>query len=155
MIRTMRMTFGDWSDDGHGKTDTVMVRLEGEDVSDEALREAFLKSQEQFGFNILEWCSDYEDSRAPTNEMNKLIAAGFNPAASFSDYTRPSANYDDGSDWGSEFDFGDAILFFVQQNLDFKWEYVTKNYPTLFGSGSGALDNIRQYSAFVGYGLFY
>ena len=154
MKRIMRATFGDWSNDGHGRTQEALVELEGEDVSDEAIRNAFLRSQNRFGFNVLEWCSDYEESTVPTDEMDKLVEAGFDPTQ-FYGYSSPSADYDNGSEWGQEFDFGAAILFFIQQSLDFKWAYVTDDYPSLFGDGSGAIDNIRQYSSFVGYGLFY
>lgn len=45
--RTVKIVLGDWSDDGHGKTDTTVVTLRGDDVSDASLNASYRAAVEE------------------------------------------------------------------------------------------------------------
>lgn len=63
----IQLIVGDWSDDGHGKTDSVFVRS---NLSVEETKAAFEKGDKNFKFSS--YCSEYEDSNLPKDLVEKL-----------------------------------------------------------------------------------
>jgi hypothetical protein len=58
----IELIMGDWSDDGHGKSDRKIIESS---ISKAALLKAYKKGVELIGFDIGSMCADYEDSSIP------------------------------------------------------------------------------------------
>jgi len=74
---TINLVLGDYSHDGHSRTDTVTIisNLEKKDVV-----KAYKKGCEKVGFNLTDdVCADYEDMAMPAEIAEKLKAAGIDP----------------------------------------------------------------------------
>lgn len=50
--RTVKLVLGDWSGDGHSVTETIILRIRGENVSDEALKNAREQAEKLTGVKI-------------------------------------------------------------------------------------------------------
>lgn len=61
--RTVSAVIGDWSDDGHGKTRTVLYLLEGDDLSDGKLNDNYNQMEREIGNSIFNYCEGYEENR--------------------------------------------------------------------------------------------
>lgn len=145
--------FGDWSDDGHGKTE--MVWLELSDMYDSDLEEigkAYHESKAELGFGLEDIARDY-DSTITLEQSEKLIEAGFNPVTE-----------ETGFDWEWKDDITGQIYldyemmlsifeFMVGRKLiGFQVKEVKNDLPMLWGGGYH--DNVIT-KDFVGYGLFH
>jgi len=75
-VRETTAVFGDWSDDGHGKTDSVRLRITGVDVSNEALSAARAKAEALVGFSVETICEDYEDSSIDEDNFITMLQHG-------------------------------------------------------------------------------
>ncbi len=74
--REVTLKFGDWSEDGHGKSESIRVRLVGNDVSNEALAEARAKAEEKTGIKLERIFNDYEDSQISVDDFVKIVSLG-------------------------------------------------------------------------------
>lgn len=71
---TTTLVLGDWSDDGHGKTDIVML---ASNLDSEEIAEAYEKASKKLGFNFInDVAADYEDNELPTDYLKKLVEYG-------------------------------------------------------------------------------
>lgn len=69
-MHKMYIVLGDWSCDGHEKSDTVLIET---NVTVEELRAAYLQSVATTGFDFSEeLASDYEDGSAPIYRLREL-----------------------------------------------------------------------------------
>src|SRR6185312_12976492 len=67
---------GDWSSDGHGKTETVTFNT---NATEEELKAAYKAGVQIIGFDMVEeLCSDYEDNKLPRRYAELLTRAGIN-----------------------------------------------------------------------------
>lgn len=88
----INLIVGDWSHDGHGTTETVIVYA---NVDSRSLKNAFTKgSNDLLGFDFSEKCCDeYENDSIPPEVAQKLIDAGYETA--FEEYkTGEKMNFD-------------------------------------------------------------
>jgi len=69
MTNKMYLVLGDWSDDGHGKSDKILVNVSH---NVEQVRKAYEKSCKTLGFDIGEVCSDYEENTVSEKVMDIL-----------------------------------------------------------------------------------
>lgn len=76
MERIVTLTLGDWSGDGHSMTKVFIVKLSGDDVSDEAIRRNRTAAETAVGFLLESLCEEYEDNTLYYNQLEKLLAFG-------------------------------------------------------------------------------
>lgn len=75
MKHIISLVLGDWSSDGHGKTDTVNIKS---NLDKNELFKSYKKGSKKVGFNFIdEVCSDYEDGLLSKNYLNLLVKQGF------------------------------------------------------------------------------
>lgn len=68
------LVVGDWSDDGHGKTDVIIIHS---NIESEKIMGAYRKASKKLGFKLIDdVCTDYEDSMLPTQDLKKLMDHG-------------------------------------------------------------------------------
>lgn len=133
-MKTIELVLGDWSDDGHGKTESFYIKTE-EDIDD--INSAYKKGSEIIGFWLdEEVCYEYENNVMEDDVFEKLEASGFPLLQEIID--NEMYLYEDV--------FTKIYLHVVSIGFkelfgrDFYFEYARKNIPTI---------NIG------GYGLFY
>lgn len=67
-----KLVAGDWSDDGHGKTETLEVEVYGVQNTQDLIR-AYELGCERVGIESLEqFCQNYEQNEFPTNLLEAL-----------------------------------------------------------------------------------
>lgn len=66
-MNKIRLVLGDWSDDGHGKSKEFMIESSLKKLQ---LQEAYKIGAKKIGVSIIEFCSDYEDSKMPAKDFN-------------------------------------------------------------------------------------
>lgn len=68
------LVLGDWSDDGHGKTDIFIINS---NLDSEEILAAYKKASKKLGFKFMDdVCADYEDNSIPIDYLKKLIESG-------------------------------------------------------------------------------
>lgn len=159
--RTVRINLGDWGDDGHGKTKTVIVELSGGDVSDAALCASYRAAVEATGVNLLSELRDYEDSYIDMEPIQEVwdaarparLAAhegakdcGWGLCEPFDDtwYARQPDDYD--------LNCVDLLMAYIGYTVkDFSYRVV--EFPVLVG-GSGTIltEHEGDGCSFFGYG---
>ena len=91
---TTKLVMGDWSDDGHGKTEDIVIKS---NLTSKQLEAAYNKGVKKLGFDFAEvCCADYEDSEVPEEYQEKLLKAGF------ADYL-PEDQLEGGGNWFDDF----------------------------------------------------
>lgn len=165
MEKLFNIVIGDYSDDGHGKSQTVTLKLTADDLSDEALKEAFQKTNEEVGINLYDLCTEYEDVSISEDLYKRLKELGF----TFSDdeYFHPIISVDDAlelmEDENEPGGFREVEVYFSAAELAGWWvahnlkngsyEIVENKLPTLIGGWSPVLES-PPLRTFYGYGLF-
>lgn len=76
MKRKVQLTLGDWSGDGHSITESVLVTISGDDVSDEALKKAREAAEAASGVDLEKFFSRYEESSLDLTALKKLLRSG-------------------------------------------------------------------------------
>lgn len=74
MKNIISLVMGDRSGDGHGKTDTVIIKS---NLSKKDLEKAYKKAIKIIGFDLAEVASEYEDNYISEKLYLKLKKAGF------------------------------------------------------------------------------
>ena len=118
------LKLGDWSDDGHGKTEDVFIQC---NLTMEELQAAYKKGSKKVGVNLSDdVCCEYEDSSIDDETRNELEKAGL------------ELPY---SEWGIDAtDFANLWMAIATiGNPDLKWEHDNLNVPTIDIGGYGLL----------------
>lgn len=71
---TITLTVGDWSDDGHGKTDTFLIKTKH---NTKELNDAFKEGTRKIGFDLLKECDEYEKNELSEKAESCLKKAGY------------------------------------------------------------------------------
>ena len=160
MEKLFNIVIGDYSDDGHGKYETVTLKLTADDLSDGALQEAFQKTNEEVGTDLYDLCADYEDGSISKELYEHLKELGF----TFSDdeYGHPTI-YVESEDEAIGFLTGEEVYFsaaelagwWVARNLkNGSYEIVESKLPNLVGGRDAILKASASNNPSYGYGLF-
>lgn len=153
MKRKMSVVIGDYSKDGHNQCETYLVKIKGEDVSDEALQESFDKSNAEFGLNLYSLLKEYEDSYISPDIMDKFFSAGFNPERQT---VGPFFYWEE----GVFCDEGEAsiialTMWYIGRNINgFEWKSIDPEFPALMGGWNPAIKSKTDGDTMFGYGLF-
>lgn len=74
MKHSHRIVIGDWSDDGHGKTETFEIKS---NLSKKEIEKAYQEGSKLVGFDMIkDICDSYEDSEFPKESYEKLVSLG-------------------------------------------------------------------------------
>lgn len=150
--RIVEINLGDWSNDGHGRTDRVLVRLQGEDVSDAALAASYAAAVTCIGVDLENVCEDYEDNRVSPEYYDRIAGLGFAPLARGPHPTIRSESYA-GAEGGIEFGAIELLMFYTGFTVEgFAWEIM--DFPTLMGGFKTILKQDAGSTSF-GYGLYF
>lgn len=125
--KRFKLVVGDWSSDGHEKTEDVYFMINVKTVKD--VEKAYAVGTKKLGFDLKnDCCAEYEDNKISDDQVVKLKASGIDLKAAF--------NFDDADDDPDEEDFqfmdpqtfahlymfiaklGDPKLEFTQVNTD-------------------------------------
>lgn len=138
MRHTFQLVLGDWSNDGHGRTQTVMLRA---DAPIEKVREAFFKAQTLLP-EVLDpttMCAEYQETEISEECLRQL-----------KQHKAPRPRKDEGCslDWLARY----TVWFINQGNPKLEVKRVKREtYPTLHFYG---MDERGRHIGFIGYGLF-
>ena len=133
-----RIVVGDWSDDGHGKSETFIFEIP-DGVSARDMKAAYRRNVSFFGFDPQKDCEEYEDMDFPLEHLRLLVEGGF-----------PYEGFDDTAEY-QEVDtevYAEILAFFLTNGLT-TFTRVDDQVPVLLG-GDGAVLGPEQY----GYGFF-
>jgi len=134
-METIILPIGDWSNDGHWKTDCVTI-TSNKTVNE--LQEAYLKAEKKYWINIFEFCQEYGDSYINIDNYNKLLKL----------WIVESNDEDDNDDWISMDSeaLAEILLNFIKLELqDFNYEI---KRTCLFGYYSEKLNRSLGYWLF-------
>lgn len=148
-MQQYQIVLGDWSDDGHGKTETHTVVIHG-DVTREQLAENYKRNVERVGFNPIDTIAvEYEEPYIFEKDVHLLTAAGFTKKVVDERYR--AREYDDAYYIDNDELIPIIMYFFLDRLEDVSWEELKeKELPMLIG-GYTAVVPYEQY----GYGLFH
>lgn len=75
MVNSVQLNVGDWSSDGHGKTETISFTA---NRTAKQVRNAYTKGSKKIGIDLVDGvCEEYEDNTLPKDIFEKLEKAGF------------------------------------------------------------------------------
>lgn len=92
MKRKVQLTLGDWSGDGHNITESVLITISGDDVSDKALKKARKAAEAASGVDLEKFFSSYEDSSLGLEDLKKLLRSGL-PFLKLHEYKSHGPNF--------------------------------------------------------------
>lgn len=139
------LVMGDWSDDGHGKTDLTIINS---NLAREQILKAYKKASKKLGFDLTkDICADYCDSHIPVDCLKALVQNGLDLDKVFdTDYDVKEArqamegeNSEDVALWPHS--FIEIFLFIVKLgNQDFEYEIVESDAATINIGGYGLFE---------------
>ncbi len=138
-----KIAIGDWSGDGHGKSDHYTYKT---NKPIEEVREAYFSAIKKLGKDYPGTiCQNYEDSSVTPEVIAELKERGFT-------FTR----HDDEEDDGTIYPYQDGMLeltewFLKQGDPELKLEGCNEDQPTLYFYG---YDEKDRHIGYIGYGLF-
>lgn len=110
-MEKIKLIVGDWSDDGHGKTDIYLIKS---NLSKKDIEEAFDQGVAKIGCDITDHCKGYTDSKIAREEYNKFVAQGFKRG----DYIYEDEDDESGPFYVSSETYRDLYLFTVKCGND-------------------------------------
>ena len=133
---------GDWSGDGHEKTQTFLVVVDDRFTS-EILAANYRKNVAELGVDPTTFAAEYEDRSIPADVAKILDSYG----VVYNEYKGESFMEDDAMTRVGMFNI---MMFLFGHGLEgFSWEQEFTNYPVLVGEYRSAIGPEA-----VGYGLF-
>ena len=133
------MTIGDWSGDGHGRSEDFLVVS---NLPVERVREAHFQIEEATGVNIEGICSAFEEDEIDPETVTKIKELGF--------CFENSSGMGDGIISVSEM-AKLWVFLLMKADQELKLEIIEDNTPTLHFFG---YDEQNRHWGSVGYGLF-
>lgn len=123
-MEVVNIIVGDWSDDGHGKTETFAIKSNiTRDEIDKAYTQAIKTYPKLNAFDSI--CEDYEDNSIPEDLLDELKLLGYQPPKWMEKEFRVSRE-----------EFVDIYLFIVKLgNPAFEYSHVNHNELTIGGYG--------------------
>lgn len=140
--RNLELNVGDWSGDGHGRTETTMISVCGEDVSNEALRRAYEAACTKLNIDPLAMACNNEEM--PGELLRALIQEGF-PYANSKRDVMGSFMVEDG--YEKEFPYNvnldELIIWMIHTELSIAYYFPEKG-DVLFGGYNSILSPLSD-----------
>lgn len=143
-----KLPIGDWSDDGHGKTDDYIIES---NKPLEHVREMYFQACEKLGYTLdghhkKTPCAEYEDYEFPFEVINDLDNIGVKGLDFY--FEVGEGNYDMDS-----ISFCDIVLNFIKsQDKDLELKRIPNDELPMFQFYG--VDNKNRHIGYFGYGLF-
>lgn len=160
MKRTAIIDIGDWGDDGHGKHVSAIVKLVGDDVSNERMQQAYKDAVNATEIDIQEILSEFEENRIDADGFERLCEYGLK-IHKFDDKVVDdkriwvtdffSNRYYEEYDFNTETDALSArnlLMFYLGYGIE-NFEYKFVNLERIIGTGANK-SPLHEF----GYGLF-
>lgn len=146
-----KVQIGDWSGDGHDKSDIFIVDIHDR-FSPEELSATYFHNVERFGFAPDSFAHEYEDGTIPNDKLEVLMNAGLD-VSQFDELPADGSN--EPTFLGVE-DMLRIVMFYFSED----WEVLHDDTPYLIGAWSkitatSERENFHPYGIMVGYGLYY
>jgi len=133
------MTIGDWSGDGHEKSDNFLIES---NLPIESVREAHFRIDKATGINIEDICSNYEEDEIDPETVHELKMLGFH----FDNNTGMGDGVINSEEMARLW-----VFLLMKADPQLKLEFVEKTIPSLHFCG---YDSQNRHIGSVGYGLF-
>lgn len=130
MITEKTITIGDYSGDGHGMASKFMVRMSGDDVSDEALKTSYAAAVKSAGFGLYDVFNEYNVPRISKEKwasMRDVWSKGLNTYVGSGDVQSEIGfvKWDVGDEFEIEIDAVELVMAFVGYTIpNFRWEMI-------------------------------
>lgn len=139
LIHTVSLVVGDWSHDGHGKTDVVVINS---NKTGDQIKGAYSAAVKMTGLNLGRQCEEYEDSKfkpAFVRKCKELFANQPDALSEFVDVDDPEADaYDEEEFYVDSDQFARIYLFIARMMLgDLEWEISRDNTSRINIGGYG------------------
>lgn len=147
----LKVTLGDWSNDGHGMTEVFIVDLPTV-INQSELEEMYNLGAGVIGFDLIKQvCRNYEDNRIDLGWYDRLTTLGYEPY----DFKKEAGKWDS----YPEFDEGEYAYLTTELYLDIYMFFVSVGYEKMIGTNDSfgyrvVSDDMPQVTI-GGYGLFY
>lgn len=146
--RLMSMVVGDFAVDGHGRSETSLVELRGNDLSDERLNDAYQRSMRELDFDPIFEMSQETVPAISSTVVQRLMDAGFDYLGSRCQRESPmmlwvsAAPGDDEDVFKFEINMDEVILWMITRLLeDVTFTFIEPS--NLVGGWSPALKSPR------------
>lgn len=117
----VELNMGDWSDDGHGKTQSLIIQT---NLTTTQISAAFDKGVKKIGLDITKCCINYEDNSLTKEQLEALKEAGWNLDNCWSyKYAKDTKQLDEEDSFSLSPDEFVAIYIFTIQQGSSKFEY--------------------------------
>lgn len=121
-----KIVVGDWSDDGHGKTETFIYEVDCNNK--EVLFKAFQRNIRTIGFDPASVCDEYEDYEWPEDVVSRLEELGFDCGEQMAE------------------DYANMLMFFFTYGTLFTYSLISEDeMPTLIGDYDAVTNNHYGY----------
>lgn len=137
MNNIIKLLVGDPSNDGHGKTESLII---DSNLSIKQLESAYKKGSKTLKFDLFKYCNDWEDAKIPFKEWKKLIDNGLD-VKDFGCYDQIEEEFD--TSFLYSLDYFTVYLFICKfGNNDFKYSITEEaNVLNIGGYGLSDFDN--------------
>lgn len=152
----MFIVLGDWSDDGHGKSEKILIES---NIEREILQEAYKKSVKStgIGFNCnekskIKICAEYDDNKLTTNTFKILenLKCPFDKIG-LKDQSDNNITEDTCEEFYFDNDtFLNLLMWFIGLSVkDFEWKKIKEEIPCFNGYWD------KNLNVSFGYGLYF
>lgn len=94
-MNRIKLIVGDWSKDGHEKTDIYLVES---NLTSTKIKETYKINAELLNFNLLDYCNKFEDSIIPAEKLDPILEIlGLDKPEDWEDFEIPYNIYPE--DW--------------------------------------------------------
>lgn len=132
-----KFEIGDWSNDGHGMYESIMVLVKNSEDLEADYQKGFEKSK----LDVTKYCNEYEDRDLPREFLEKLDKSNFD-LNNLEDYRYFKAECEDDDSYCSNYEDYFVIWMHIAKlgNEDLEWERIEPSHDRTIQPG--------------GYGLF-
>lgn len=147
MERMMKINVGDWSDDHGGQYETIIVKMSGDDVSDEVLQANYGETVKMTGVDIMEVTCEPGWYKALTELIESLDFGDFSTSGDGDDYNDFDIGVTTNTSGGDErvVTICGLLMWYVGRGIgNFSWAY--ENIDTLVGGYTTTLTPLDRRS---------
>lgn len=146
--RYLELVIGNWT--GSGITRTHILKIQGENIDDSAIADAFKKSNQEFGYDLFDAFSGPYDDEFPGEVYDKIAESGFKDK---SDYGNLDPYVIGGKHDGERINALSLFIWWFGRNIrGFSCEDIGTS--VLLGANSAILNRVNNEFQTYGSGLF-
>ncbi len=141
LAHIITLSVGDWSGDGHGKSDSIVIRS---NLDKKAIEKSYRKATKELGFDFCkDVCAEWEDNNLPKEMLDALVERGLKTVKMDIDFDIERSKKD--NEWEVHLwvnDYANIYLFIVALgNKEFQYIPLDGDInPTIHIGGYGIYD---------------